>query len=321
MSDASGLQALVDAGRFRDALDCYHRVKRDATTDDLLLAATAAGHLGELDLGVSLAAEVHDECSARRDLVGVMRSAHLLGGFAFERGRLGDAEAYFFESSRLAESSRNDLQAAKSANNLASVAHLSGRTADAVRLYNRALAAFTRLRDDAGAAEAGHNLALVHREAGHFSAAADTIETALTHAQRTSDRGLVALVLSGRAELSLERGDLHEASETLAEARPHAVAGADAPAIAELDRLLGRVAMSRGQILEAYEYGLKAWAVAGMQGNALLEAECASLCALALKGLERMTEGHGFFIRAQSRFVSLGNVYRAQRLAREWASG
>lgn len=321
MSELAQLRQLVDAGRYRDTLDHYQTVRREASTEDVLLAATAAGHLGELDLGVSLAAEVHDNCAARRDVNGVMRSAHLLGGFAFERGRLGDAEAYFTESSRLAESTRNDLQAAKSANNLASVAHLGGRSADAVRLYNKALAAYLRLRDDAGAAETGHNLALLHREAGHFSAAAEAIETALKHARRTSDRGLIALILSGRAELALERGDFDAAELSLLEARPHAEGGSDAPAVAELNRLQGRLALCRGQIPVAYELGLKAWAAAGMQGNVLLEAECAAVCALSLKGLGRMPEGHGFFLRAQQRLVSLGNAYRAQRLAREWASG
>ncbi|MEO8030553.1 MAG: tetratricopeptide repeat protein [Gemmatimonadota bacterium] len=315
------LRELIDAGQFRDALSRYRSQRQQATTEDVLLAATAAGHLGELDLGVSLAAEAHGSCVTQADLSGRMRAAHLLGGFAFERGRLGDAEAYFSEASRLAQRSRNDLQAAKSANNLASVAHLGGRSADAVRLYQHALAAYLRLGDDAGAAETGHNLALLHREAGHFCAAAEAVETALVHARRTSDRGLIALILSGRAELAMEREDLDTAATALAEARPHAESGGDAPALAELHRLQGRLALTRGNLESAYEFGLMAWAAAGVQGNILLEGECAAVCALSLKRLGRIAEGHGFFLRAQQRLVALGSAIRAQRLAREWASG
>lgn len=323
MPASAELQALVSAGRFRDALAHYRSGPARASlpsTDDCLLAATAAGHLGQLDLGAALAAEAHLQCRARSDATGVMRSAHLLGGFAFERGRLCDAEAYFGEAIRLAEGERDDLQTAKAANNLASVAHLGGRTTDALGLYDRALAAYRRQDDHAGAAETCHNLALVQRELGRLPDAWTSAEEAIGHARRATDSGLLALVLAGRAELALVSGDIDGAERDLIEARPLAMAGADTPALAELDRMEARLALARGNAGVAYESALRAWGAAGLQGHALLEAESAAVCAMALKALGRVPEGHGFFLQAQRRLVTLGNVIRAQRLAREWAS-
>jgi hypothetical protein len=141
------------------------------------------------------------------------------------------------------------------------------------------------------------------------------------HARAGTDAGLLALALAGRAELALARGDTDAAMADLDEARPLAIEGADMPALAELDRLVALVALARGDAEAAYESALRAWAAAGLQGHALLSAECAAACALALKALGRASEGHGFFLQAQRRLVSLGNAVRAQRLAREWSSG
>lgn len=323
MTASAELQALVSAGRFRDALAHYQSAPARfplASPDDCLLAATAAGHLGQLDLGVTLAAEAHSQCWARADTAGLMRSAHLLGGFAFERGRLGDAETYFGEAIRLAEAEGNDIQAAKAANNLASIIHIGGRTTEALQLYQRALSAYRRHHEPAGAAETCHNIALVQRELGRLPDAERAAEEAIGHAREASDHGLLALVLAGRAEVRLANRDFAAAERDLAEARPLAVAGADAPALAELDRLAALLALARGKPALAYEVALRAWGAAGLKGHALLEAECAAVCALALKALGRVPEGHGFFVQAQRRLVSLGSVARAQRLAREWAS-
>ena len=323
MPPSSELQALVSAGRFRDALAHYRgdpSQRATPSTEDCLLAATAAGHLGQLDLGAALAAEAQTHSRARADVAGLMRSAHLLGSFAFERGRLDDAEAHFSEAIRLAEGGRDDRQVAKSANNLASVAHLRGRTAHALKLYHQAIAAYRGLGDDAGAAESCHNLALVHRDLDRLAEAAEASERAIGHARRTSDAGLLALVLAGRAELAILGGQIAAAARDLDEARPLAVAGADAPAVAEIDRLDALVALARGDAARAYEFAMRAWGGAGMQGHALLEAECAAACALTLKALGRPGEGHGFYLEAQRRWVTLGCVGRAHRLAREWSS-
>lgn len=323
MTASAELQALVAAGRFRDALDHYQSgpsLTPAPSADDRLLAATAAGHLGQLDLGATLAGAVHTECRARADSGGVMRSAHLLGSFAFERGRLRDAEAHFGEAMRLAEGEGDDRQVAKTANNLASVAHLGCRTEYALGLYERAIAAYRRLGDDAGVAVTCHNLALVHRDGARLPEAADACERAIGHARLARDSGLLALVLAGRAELAILFGDLEAAAADLVEARPLAMAGADAPAAAEIDRLDALVALARGKALVAYELALRAWAGAGMQGHAMLEAECAAACALALKALGREVEGQGFFLEAQRRWVALGMAARGQRLAREWSS-
>jgi len=270
---------------------------------------------------VTLAAEAHSQCWARADAAGLMRSAHLLGGFAFERGRLGDAETYFGEAIRLAEAGGDDLQTAKAANNLASITHLGGRITEALLLYQRALAIYRKHQELAGAAETCHNISLVQRELGRLPDAALASEEAIGHARWTRDKGLLALVLAGRAEVNLASRDLVAAERDVAEARPLAIAGGDTPALAELDRIAAMVALTRGSAEEAYELALRAWTTAGLGGHALLEAECAAACALSLKALHREPEGKGFFIQAQRRLVALGSVARAQRLAREWASG
>jgi tetratricopeptide (TPR) repeat protein len=323
MPVSAELQALVSAGRFRDALEHYHGAPSQVpapSADDRLLAATAAGHLGQLDLGASLAEEAQSDCRARDDVTGVMRSAHLLGSFAFERGRLRDAEAHFGEAIRLAESEGDVRQVAKTANNLATVAHLSGRTEFALGLYERAIAGYRRLGDDAGVAETCHNLALVHRDQARMPEAADACERAVGHARMARDSGLLALVLAGRAELATHLGDLDAAARDLTEARPLALAGSDAPALAEVERLDALVLLAGGDAGAAYESALRGWLGAGLHGHALLESECAAACALALKALGREGEGQGFVVEAQRRWTALGMTARAQRLAREWSS-
>ncbi|HKV76077.1 MAG TPA: tetratricopeptide repeat protein [Gemmatimonadales bacterium] len=324
MPATAALEALVTAGRFRDALQHYQSgtARQPApSVDDRLLAATAAGHLGEIDLGVMLAAEAHSECAVGADREGTMRSAHLLGAFAFERGRLADAETHFEEAIRLAESMGDELQAAKTANNLASLAHLAGRTTEALQHYARALAVYRRRYLASGAAETWHNIALVERELGRHEQATQASEAAIMYARKTGDDGLIALVLAGRAEGRLARGDLAGADADLDEARIRAGQGSDVPALAEVDRVAARVALARGNAGESYELALRAWGAAGLQSHALLEADCAAACALSLKALGREQEGHGFFVHAERRLVAVGSVARAQRLAREWASG
>ncbi len=68
-----------------------------------------------------------------------MRAANLLGGVAFEQGRLDDAEARFEETLRRAHVLNDAQMAARASNNLGSLVHLQGKGALAVNLYRSAL--------------------------------------------------------------------------------------------------------------------------------------------------------------------------------------
>ena len=68
-----------------------------------------------------------------------MRAANLLGGVAFEQGRLDDAEARFEETLRRAHVLNDAQMAARASNNLGSLVHLQGKDALAVNLYCSAL--------------------------------------------------------------------------------------------------------------------------------------------------------------------------------------
>ncbi len=104
------LRDLIAGGRYRDALDAFRSAERAGVRDEpeaVLLAATAATRLGELEAGASLAGAALESFRARTDDDGRMRVMNLLGAIAFERGDLTRAEERFDEALRMAEQTRD----------------------------------------------------------------------------------------------------------------------------------------------------------------------------------------------------------------------
>src|SRR5262245_51734454 len=91
------LRALLSQGRYQDVLDRHAAESGEwpAREPSLSLAvATAATRLGRLNEGESLAQTALVEFRWRTDEDGRMRTLNLLGAIAFERGKLGEANAH-----------------------------------------------------------------------------------------------------------------------------------------------------------------------------------------------------------------------------------
>ncbi|MGE5686742.1 MAG: tetratricopeptide repeat protein, partial [Gemmatimonadota bacterium] len=120
---AASLRDLVGTGRFADALRTFREndgpgLRRQPEL--LLLAATAATRLGDLEAARPLADAALAGFRARGDRDGRMRALNLLGVIGFEQGRLDDAEEAFRGALALARELGDSLLAARASNNLAS---------------------------------------------------------------------------------------------------------------------------------------------------------------------------------------------------------
>lgn len=211
----------------------------------------------------------------------LVRLANLLGGIAFERGRLDEARGWLDAVVVGAPDTAEPLLAARATNNLASIAHLRGERELAVGLYRSALAAWEHVGDATGVAQCCHNLGIVAGEAGAESEALGYADRAVEAARITTDLALLGLVLLGRAERRLSAGALPSARADLAEAAELARGAGDSLGIAEADRLAGLVALAEGRPEEALRLARFAYRRANLLGATLLAADCAELCARA----------------------------------------
>src|SRR3954469_13464553 len=153
---AQELRALLEAGRYSDALELYRRLGDTLSSrrpEVQLLAATAATRLGELAVGAALAEQALQVYRGRGDRDGSMRALNLLGAIHWERGRMPEAERCFADALRLARQIQDSPMLARASNNLASVAHLQGRSDEAAELYRGALLAHHRQGAPPGTAE------------------------------------------------------------------------------------------------------------------------------------------------------------------------
>jgi tetratricopeptide (TPR) repeat protein len=216
---ARELRQLVEAGRYREALDAHQRAEPAARPPELdLLAATAATRLGDFGTSVTLAESALEHFRARADSDGRMRAMNLLGAVAFEQGRLEDAERCFGEALELARVVEDTRMAANASNNLASVAHLRNRSDLALSLYRTALLAYQRLGDRRGTAQTYHNLGLTFRQQREWMDAEAAALQAVRHAEEVGEGGLMALAVMGRAEIHLDRAELDLARQELTRA-------------------------------------------------------------------------------------------------------
>ena len=305
---ARELRQLVEAGRYREALDVHQRaadpVARQPEVE--LLAATAATRLGELDTGVGLATFALEHFRSRADTDGRMRAMNLLGAIAFDHGRLEDAERCFAEALELARSLNDTRMAAHASNNLASVAHLRSRPDVALSLYRTALLDYQRLGDRRGTAQTYHNLGLAFRQRRDWNDAESASLQAVRHAEAVGENSLMALAVTGRAELHIDRGEMELANQELLRAERLAQEAGDEVGLAEVGRLAALRALKLSDYGRAVELALAARSVAQRFGILQLQAECAGVASVALRRLGRTAEAEASRTEALRLFERLG---------------
>jgi tetratricopeptide (TPR) repeat protein len=274
----------------------------------------AAARRGKLTEAERLARQSY---AAATEVAQVARLANLLGGIAFERGRLEEAEVWLEAVIRSAGPANLPLLAGRATNNLASIAHIRGKRLLALSLYRSALVVWQRENDAIGEAQTCHNLGMVAREDGALAQAAEYAERAVLAARRTEDSALEGLVLIGRGEIALAREDLESAGRDLAAARSLASRTGDALGLGEADRLAGRIALAEGRPDEALRLARSGYRQAKRLHAVQLAAECAELCTLASEALRRGGWVARYRATAVRHYTALGASLALRRLAAE----
>jgi tetratricopeptide (TPR) repeat protein len=302
------LRQLVEAGRYREALETYQRTREPAARrpEVELLAATAATRLGDLGKGITLAESALELFHARADSDGRMRTMNLLGAIAFEHGRLDDAQRCFSSALDLARTLDDTRMAAHASNNLASVAHLQSRSDLALSLYRSALLAYQRIGDRRGTAQTYHNLGLAFRQQQAWDDAEAAALQAVRHAEEVGDGALLSLAVTGRAETHIDRGELGLARQELLRAERLAVETDEEVSVAEVQRLEALLALKSGNYQTALDLALAARAQAQQYGILQMQAECAGIAAQALRHLGRSDEADTYRAEASKLFERLG---------------
>lgn len=316
------LRALLDAGRYRDAINAWVAAPGTEAQrpEALLLAATASMRVGDASRAGDLAEEAAEGFRLRADPDGRLRALNLLGAVAFEAGALDDAAARFGMARSLARQVGDTLFEAHAANNLGSVAHLRGDATTALSLYRVALLAYQRLGDRRGTTQTYHNLGLAFRELGAWLDADEATFQAMRHSRMVEDAGLAALAVAGRAELDVARGELDVAVRELDRAGELAMQAGDQVGLAEIGRVRAVAALRRGDPGSALAEARVAGQIAREQGSMLLVAECAAAAAVALRRLGRGDEAEISRDTASQGFTRLGARALSEQLAREWMS-
>lgn len=312
---ARELRQLVEAGRYREALEAHQRTGEPLARrpEVELLAATAATRLGDLGKGISLAESALEHFHSRADSDGRMRVMNLLGAIAFEHGRLDEAQRCFDGALELARTLDDTRMAANASNNLASVAHLQSRPDLALSLYRSALLEYQRLGDRRGTAQTYHNLGLAFREQEAWNDAEAAALQAVRHAEEVGDAALLSLAVTGRAESHIDRGELDLARQELLRAERLAIGTDEEVSLAEVRRLQALLALKSGNYQAAVDLALAARALADKYGILQMQAESAATAAVALRHLGHESEADGYRTEASKLFERLG----AEKLKRD----
>ncbi len=277
-------------------------------------AVMAAARRGDYAVAIALAEAARTALPAGDR--GLVRLANLLGGIAFEQGKLAAAETWFEEAIRGARAHRDAVLGARATNNLAMVAQLRGKRTLAVSLYRGALTVWREVGDAMGEAQALHNLALLHLEAGNLPAAALAARRAVRRAREHGDAALQGIVLLGRAQVALRMGELESAAADIAAGRHRSRESADALGLTEAARLLGALAMAEGRHRDAFRLARLAHRRARRLGAEQLAAECAELSARTCRLLERPEEAREFYRMARDGYAATGALPALRRLER-----
>lgn len=315
------LKKLVQARRFREAVECYHSY--EGPTDRLdpehqLLAADAAARLGELSLGLQLATSAYEKFAGADQHSGIMQASNLLGAIAFERGLMPHARGYFSRTIQLARLHSDLPMLARVSNNLATLTHIQGGSEAAIPLYQEAAELFQGLNDVRGGAEASHNLGLLFRQLDRLEEAERAAAKAVRLADRAHDRSLQALTVLGQAEIAIDRGTFPEAGQQIVRGAALAAEADDHLTGIEAGRLRALITFRQGDFAVAHHLAEVAASIAGSRGSALLRAECTALSALALRALGRTREAVVRREEAVAAFHDFGAETKIRRFEQDW---
>lgn len=319
---ARALEEMVARGRYADALEAFRGLEGAGREDPdvSLQAARAASFLGELETARSLAGTALASFDSRNDQRGRMGAVNLEGAIDFELGDYRAAGAAFRETFELAVRIEDYRMIARSLNNLASIAFVEGRGPLAVNYYRSALLAYRRLRDYRGQAETYCNLGIVERLAGQYDAAERAFQDAVHHAGLDGDPYLLALAWTGRAELHVERGLLDEAARDLARADELAALAGDEIGRTEIGRIRALLALAEDKPSKAHVQASEVRERARRRGLRLIESECCSISAHALKRLGDHRAAESFRAKATAGLRALGARVLLERFEREWGA-
>ena len=317
---AEEIEALVGSGRFGDAFQRFTSDEsvRHASAQVELALAMAAARLGEYRRAVDLASSALGRFAKERNPAGQMRAFNLLGGVAFEQGRLDEAEICFRDAERLAVSVGDPIAQAKTRNNRAMIAHLRGRAYLAVEYWRGALILYEAQRDFRGALQTHYNLGLAYRELGLFRASRDHNARASALLAQVPDPALEGVVLLGKAELAFAESEISAAEELVERAAILAQSSGDQAGQIAVHRLRALMRIDAGD----HEAG-RAEAGAGRElairlGARLLATECAVIQALALAGAGHLDRGEELFKQSVQSLEGLGATRLIAWADREW---
>ena len=315
------LKQLVEARRFREAVECYH--SSESSTARLepqhqLLAADAAARLGELTLSQGLASAAYQQFAETGEQPGLMQASNLLGAIAFERGQVTHARGYFSKTIELARLHAHRPMLARVSNNLGTLSHLSGDAESAIPLYQEATRLFHALGEGHGEAEAYHNLGLCLRQLGRLDEAATAAAAAVRLADAAHVRSLQALTVLGQAEIAIDQGRFTSAGRMIVRGAAIAGEAGDQFNGLEAGRLRALVTLRQGDFALAHHLAEIAASIAGNLGSAMLRAECTALSALALRAQGRIRDAVVRYEEALGGFEDLEARALAERLKQDW---
>ena len=248
------LQGLAGQGRYREVVDRITALPSgvaEARSPLALLAAEAFGRLGEQDGAAHWAARALELALNQLDAPTELRSVHLQGAIAWQRGALDEAEQHFQRVLELARTLRDVAAEARAFNNLGILQNLRGNPEEALTTYQLALAAYQQAGNLRGIAETHTNLEISWLALGNARRARDAADEAVRLASEVGDATLRAVALVARAEANLAMGDADLAGAELLLAEEMYVGVRFTAGLAEVRRLQAAVARARQDLPEA----------------------------------------------------------------------
>jgi len=248
------LQGLARQGRYREVVDritALPSAVAAARSPLALLAAEALGRLGEHEGAARWAARAFELARSQRDTPTELRSVHLQGAIAWQRGALEEAERHFQRVLELARAVQDVAAEARAFNNLGILQNLRGNPAEALATYQLALAAYQQAGSLRGIAETHTNLEISWLAMGNARRARDAADEAVRLAREVGDATLVAVALVARAEANLALGDADLAAAELLRAEETYAGVRFTAGLAEVRRLQAAVARARENLPEA----------------------------------------------------------------------
>lgn len=248
------LQGLARQGRYREVVDRITALPSgvaEARSPLALLAAEAFGRLGEQDGATRWAARALELARNKLDTPTELRSVHLQGAIAWQRGALDEAERHFQRVLELARTLRDVAAEARAFNNLGILQNLRGNAEEALATYQLALAAYQQAGNLRGIAETHTNLEISWLALGNARRARDAAAEAVRLAREVGDATLLAVALVARAEANLALGDPDLAGAELLLAEETYAGVRFTAGLAEVRRLQAAVARARQDLPEA----------------------------------------------------------------------